>query len=77
VRGPTRPIVESKRPVELTNHYVVGDKTTNQLRVFDTIVGGKPNEQVSKIEAMTAPKSKKQHPYGARGRQSGPPSRFF
>jgi ATP-dependent RNA helicase HelY len=77
VRGPTRPIVESKRPVELTNHYVVGDKTTNQLRVFDTIVGGKPNEQVSKIEAMSAPRSKKQHPYGARSRQSGPPSRFF
>jgi ATP-dependent RNA helicase HelY len=76
VRGPTKPIVESKRPVELTNHYVVGDKTTNQLRVFDTIVGGKPNEQVSKIEAMSAPRSKKQHPYGARGRQSGP-GRFF
>ena len=50
VRGPTKPIVESKRPVELTNHYVVGDKTTNQLRVFDTIVGGKPNEQVAKID---------------------------
>ncbi len=77
VRGPTRPIVESKRPVELINHYLVGDKTTNQIRMFDTIVGGKPNEQVAKIESMTAPRSKKQHPYGSRARFGSAPSRFF
>ncbi len=77
VRGPTRPIVESKRPVELINHYLVGDKTTNQIRMFDTIVGGKPNEQVTKIESMTAPRSKKQHPYGSRSRFGSAPSRFF
>ena len=77
VRGPTRPIVETKRPVELINHYVVGDKTTNQIRMFDTIVGGKPNEQVSKIESMTAPRTKKSHPYGSRSRFGSAPSRFF
>ena len=64
VRGPTIPIVETKRPVELFNHYVVGDKTTSKVRVFDTLVGGKPNEQVSKIENSSAPRSKKQHAYG-------------
>jgi ATP-dependent RNA helicase HelY len=77
VRGPTIPIVETKRPVELFNHYVVGDKTTSKVRVFDTLVGGKPNEQVAKIENSSAPRSKKQHSYGMRGRPGMAPSRFF
>ena len=77
VRGPTIPIVETKRPVELFNHYVVGDKTTSKVRVFDTLVGGKPNEQVSKIENSSAPRTKKQHPYGSRGRPGMAPSRFY
>ena len=31
VRGPTTPIVETKRPIELTNHYLVGDKSSNSI----------------------------------------------
>ena len=77
VRGPTIPIVETKRPVELFNHYVVGDKTTSKVRVFDTLVGGKPNEQVSKIENSSAPRSKKQHSYGSRGRPGMATTRFY
>ena len=77
VRGPTIPIVETKRPVELFNHYVVGDKTTSKVRVFDTLVGGKPNEQVSKIENSSAPRSKKQHSYGSRGRIGMATTRFY
>ena len=77
VRGPTIPIVETKRPVELFNHYVVGDKTTSKVRVFDTLVGGKPNEQVSKIENSSAPRSKKQHAYGSRGRIGMATTRFY
>ena len=77
VRGPTIPIVETKRPVELFNHYVVGDKTTSKVRVFDTLVGGKPNEQVSKIENSSAPRSKKQHFYGSRGRPGMATTRFY
>jgi ATP-dependent RNA helicase HelY len=37
VRGPTTPIVETKRPIELTNHYLVGDKTSKAVRIFDTL----------------------------------------
>lgn len=77
VRGTTRPIVETKRPVELINHYLAGDKTTNQIRMFDTIVGGKPNEQVAKIESMTSTRSKKQHPYGSSRRFGSSHNRFF
>ena len=77
VRCPTIPIVETKRPVELFNHYVVGDKTTSKVRVFDTLVGGKPNEQVSKIENSSAPRSKKQHSYGSRGRPGMATTRFY
>ena len=77
VRGPTIPIVETKRPVELFNHYVVGDKTTSKVRVFDTLVGGKPNEQVSKIENSSTPRSKKQHSYGSRRRPGMATTRFY
>lgn len=54
VRGKTVPIVEDKRPVELVNHFVVGDAATHQVKIFETIVDGAPNRQVSKIESESA-----------------------
>jgi ATP-dependent RNA helicase HelY len=50
VRGPTRPVVESRRPVELLNHFMVGDKATNQVRMFDTLVGGVANTAISRLD---------------------------
>lgn len=50
VRGPTTPIVETKRPIELTNHYLVGDKTSKAIRIFDTLIDGRANPEVTRFE---------------------------
>ena len=50
VRGPTTPIVETKRPIELTNHYLVGDKTSKTVRIFDTLIDGRANPEVTRFE---------------------------
>ena len=49
VRGPTRFIVEDRRPVELENLYMVGDKTTGREHLFPTIVDGRPNPEAGQI----------------------------
>ncbi|MFA5774471.1 MAG: DEAD/DEAH box helicase [Ilumatobacteraceae bacterium] len=54
VRGPTRAIVEVHRPVELINHYVVGDKATDRVRIFDTLVGTRPNPEIERLESSAA-----------------------
>jgi ATP-dependent RNA helicase HelY len=54
VRGPTRAIVEEHRPVELINHYVVGDKATDRVKMFDTLVGTRPNPEVERLEQNAA-----------------------
>jgi ATP-dependent RNA helicase HelY len=45
VRGPTAVVVEERRPVRLTNHFVVEDRTRDELVVLPTLVGGKPNAE--------------------------------
>lgn len=54
VRGPTTPIVETKRPIELTNHYLVGDKTSKAVRIFDTLIDGRANPEVTRFEQNKA-----------------------
>jgi len=58
VRGKTLAIVEEKRPVELVNHYVIGDKARHELRMFETLVDGSPNPEVSRFERQTDRRSK-------------------
>ena len=64
VRGPTTPIVETKRPIELTNHYLVGDKTNKTLRIFDTLIDGRANPEVLRFEqnkvSSKSPQSRRQ-----------------
>ena len=69
VRGPTTPIVETKRPIELSNHYLVGDKTTSRLRIFDTLVDGRANPEVLRFEQEAAKQSIRQPSRGNRDRQ--------
>lgn len=46
VRGPTDVVVEERRPVELTNTYLVGDKTSGgRLRMIDALLDGRPNPE--------------------------------
>lgn len=67
VRGPTRPIVETRRPIELVNHYMLGDKATRQVRMFETLVGGQANTAISRLDNDVSGGSKKQITYGSRG----------
>ncbi len=71
VRGPTRPIVETKRPIELVNHYMLGDKATRQIRMFETLVGGQANTAISRLENDVSGHSRKSQPYGSRGSSRG------
>jgi ATP-dependent RNA helicase HelY len=43
VRGPTEVVVERSRPVELVNHYLVGDRHHDRLHLIDTLPGDAPN----------------------------------
>ncbi|NBR99351.1 MAG: hypothetical protein EBT42_03085 [Actinobacteria bacterium] len=43
-------IVEEKRPVDLINHFVVGDASTHQVSMFETIVNGQANPEVTRLE---------------------------
>jgi ATP-dependent RNA helicase HelY len=45
VRGPTDVVVETERPVELVNHYLVGDRQSDRLHLIDTLPGGRPNPE--------------------------------
>ncbi len=51
VRGPTRAVVESRRPVRLDNLYLVADRTNDRLRLMPTIVDGRPNPDALRLDA--------------------------
>lgn len=67
VRGPTRAIVEDRRPVRLENLYLVGDKTHGRTHLLPVLVGGRPNQTALKLdsEAARGPRGK-----GAKGTQA-------
>ena len=70
VRGPTEAVIEERRPVELSNLYCVGDKSTQDLHLLPTLVDGRPNAEADRLddEALHARSG------GSRGR---PRRRFF
>jgi len=49
VRGRTDVIIESKRPVELVNHFALGDSSTERVSMYDTIVNGEANGSVRRL----------------------------
>ena len=51
VRGPTRAIVESQRPVRLDNLYFVTDRTNDRSRLMPTLIDGRPNPDAIRIDA--------------------------
>jgi ATP-dependent RNA helicase HelY len=53
VRGATAAIIEERRPVELRNLYMVGDRSSDQVHLFPTFVDGKPNPAVGQLEARS------------------------
>jgi len=50
VRGPTGIVIETARPVELTNLYAVGDRRGDRLHVMPTLVDGRPNPEGDRFD---------------------------
>ena len=56
-RGETETVVETERPVELVNHFLVYDKVANELVQVQTLVGGRPNPEGTRFDApVTGPR---------------------
>jgi ATP-dependent RNA helicase HelY len=68
VRGATSPVIEDRRPVDLHNLYLLGDRSAERLLLFPTLVDGRPNPEVTTLDG------KGLRPPGQRGRPGG---RFF
>ena len=54
VRGATTAVIEEKRPVELRNLYMVGDRRSEQLHLLPTFVDGRPNAEAATLDANHA-----------------------
>jgi superfamily II RNA helicase len=65
VRGGTQAVVEDRRPVELHNLYLVGDRFAERLLFFPTFVGGRPNREAAALDGQAV-----RYP-GQRGRVRG------
>ncbi len=50
VRGPTRLVVETRRPVQLTSRYVVGERGGNHLHFMKTLQGSRPNPKGNRYD---------------------------
>jgi ATP-dependent RNA helicase HelY len=54
VRGPTSAITEDRRPVQLDNMYLLGDKTHDRLHLLPTLVNGRPNGDAARLDEEAA-----------------------
>ena len=51
VRGPTTAVIEERRPVELVNLYLVGDRSAPDLHLVPTLIDGRPNPEAERLDA--------------------------
>ncbi len=65
VRGKTTTVIEERRPVELHDLYLLGDKGSDRLLLMPTLVDGRPNPEAAALDSKTL-----RHP-GMRGRPRG------
>ena len=54
VRGPTKAIVEDRRPVRLDNLYLIGDRTHDRLPLLPVLINGRPNHEAMRVDAEAA-----------------------
>ncbi|MCU1488625.1 MAG: superfamily helicase [Acidimicrobiaceae bacterium] len=72
VRGATGTVIEDRRPIELRNLFVMGDRSAERLHVLPTFVDGLPNREALALDeqarrlARSAPTVR-----GQRGRPAG------
>jgi len=69
VRGPTAVVVESRRPVPLTNLYAVGRRRTDAVQIVPTLVDGRPNPEGGRFDA---PARSQERRGSGRSRRGGP-----
>ncbi len=65
VRGETATVIEDRRPVELHDLYLLGERSSERLLLLPTLVDGRPNPEASALDSKTL-----RHP-GMRGRPRG------
>jgi ATP-dependent RNA helicase HelY len=65
VRGVTTAIIEERRPVQLQDLYMLGDKSFDRLLLMPTLVEGRPNPEVVALDSKTLRHA------GMRGRPRG------
>jgi len=53
VRGDTTAIIEERRPVELQNLYLVGDRAAERMHLLPTFVDGQPNPEAAALDSRT------------------------
>jgi ATP-dependent RNA helicase HelY len=54
VRGATGVVIETHRPVELKNLFVVGDRQAERLHLLPTFVDGRPNPEAVRLDGLIA-----------------------
>src|SRR3954452_3213511 len=52
VRGPTTTVLETERPIELANLYMVGERGGDQAVLIPTLVDGRPNPDGDRFDAV-------------------------
>ena len=58
VRGPTSVVVETRRPVELENWYLVSDRHSDSVEMIPTLVDGSPNRRGHHFDLDTRDRSR-------------------
>ncbi len=76
VRGPTRAVVEGRRPVELRNMYAYGDTANHEIVLAETLVDGVANPRVLKVESGERQIDRRRRGGKAPRRRMFPPSRL-
>ncbi|MBW8826391.1 MAG: DEAD/DEAH box helicase [Acidobacteria bacterium] len=65
VRGPTAAVIEERRPIELHNLYLAGDRGSERLHLLPTLVDGRPNPEASRLDAAAVRGPRRRHERGA------------
>ena len=75
VRGTTTAVIEERRPVELRNLYLAGDRGSERLHLLPTLVDGRPNAEASRLDASAVRVPRQRQRGGAGGRRLYTPRR--
>ncbi|MCP3855589.1 MAG: DEAD/DEAH box helicase [Actinomycetia bacterium] len=68
-RGRCDVVVETERPVELRNLYMVGDRTSEQLHLVPTLVEGRPNREADRFDGESGAGGRRGRRQGGGGRR--------